>query len=95
MIHAAHAAVQVQGSRVANVYRRLVVRRGVTTAMMAVAHRILTTVPYLARNHEPYRELTTIDVDDRQQEGLVLRMQQRIERLGYVVSSAPMTEQAA
>ncbi len=95
LIQAAHAAVKVKGSRFANVYRRLVVRRGVKKAIMAVAHRILTTVYYMLLNHEPYRELNTIDIDDRQKACLVLRMQQRIERLGYVVSIAPMTEQAA
>jgi transposase len=95
LVQAAHAAVKVKDSHFARVYRRLVVRRGVKKAIMAVAHRILTTVYYMLLNHEPYRELGAIDPDDRQKQHLVLRMQQRIERLGYVVSITPITAHTA
>jgi transposase len=40
LVQAAHAAVRVKDSYVATVYRRLVARRGVKKAIMAVAHRI-------------------------------------------------------
>ncbi len=95
LVQAAHAAVKVKGSHFARVYRRLVVRRGVKKAIMAVAHRILTVVYYMLLNQEPYRELGTAETEEERKYELVARMQQRIERLGYTVSIVPMTAQAA
>lgn len=76
--------------------------QGFTGSLMAVmrwAQRQQVPLPppstYMVLNHEPYRELGAIATDDRQKQQLVLRMQQRIERLGYVVSITPITAQAA
>ncbi len=95
LVQAAHAAVKVKDSHLAAVYRRLVGRRGAKKAIMAVAHRILVAAYHMLLNHEPYRELGTGAVDDRRKHHLVLCMQQRIERLGYVVTIAPMPARAA
>jgi transposase len=95
LVQAAHAAVKVKDSHFAAVYRRLVGRRGVKKAIMAIAHRILTAVYYMLVNREPYRELGTTDPNDRQKHQMMLRLQQRMERLGYVVSVVPIPAQAA
>ncbi len=95
LVQAAHAAVKVKESHFAAVYRRLVGRRGVKKAIMAIAHRILTAVYYMLVNREPYRELGTTDPNDRQKHQMMLRLQQRMERLGYVLSVVPIPAQAA
>jgi len=95
LVQAAHAAVKVKDSHFAAVYRRLVGRRGVKKAIMAIAHRILTAAYYMLLNREPYRERGTTDTDERRKHQMMLRMQQRIERLGYVVSIMPIPKQAA
>ena len=51
----------------------------------------LTAVYHMLLNHEPYRELRPAEAEEQ----LVVRMQQRIERLGYKVSIVPMAAQAA
>ncbi len=94
-IELSNAAVKVKDSHLAAVYRRLVGRRGAKKAIMAVAHRILIAAYHMLLNHEPYQELGTGAVDDRRKHHLVLCMQQRIERLGYVVTIAPMPARAA
>jgi transposase len=95
LVQAAHAAVKVKDSHFAAVYRRLVGRRGVKKAIMAIAHRLLTAVYYMLLKHEPYREVGVAERDERRKYQLVHRMQQRIERLGYAVTIAPMPTQAA
>jgi transposase len=60
-----------------------------------VAHRILTAVYHMLLNHEPYRELRPAESEEQRKEQLVVRMQQRIERLGVQVSIVPMAAQAA
>lgn len=95
LVQAAHAAVKVKDSHFAAVYRRLVGRRGVKKAIMAIAHRILTAAYYMLLNREPYRERGTTDIDDRRKHQMMLRLQQRIERLGYAASITPITAQAA
>jgi transposase len=90
LVQAAHAAVKVKDSYFAAVYHRLVGRRGVKKAILAIAHRILTAVYYILLHHEPYRKPGGPDVDDRRKEQLVRRMQQRIERLGFAVTVEPL-----
>lgn len=90
LVQAAHAAVKVKGSYFAAVYHRLVGRRGVKKAILAIAHRILTAVYYILLNHEPYREPGGPDIDARRKQQLVRRMQQRIERLGFTVTLEPV-----
>ena len=99
LVQAAHAAVKVKDSHFARVYHRLVGRRGVGCplgeAILAIAHRILTAVYYILLHHEPYREPGMPEVDERRTQQLVQRMQQRIERLGFIVTVKPMIAGAA
>jgi transposase len=94
LVQAAHAAVRVKDSYFAQVYRRLVGRRGVKKAIMAVAHRILIAVYYILLRHEPYRAPGAPASDDQRKERLVNGMLQRIERLGYTVSLEPTSATA-
>jgi transposase len=89
LVQAAHAAVRVKDSYFAQVYRRLVGRRGVKKAIMAVAHRILIAVYYILLRHEPYRAPGAPVVDEQRKERLVNAMLKRIEKLGYTVSREP------
>ena len=73
----------------AQVYRRLVGRRGVKKAIMAVAHRILIAVYYILLRHEPYRAPGAPIVDEQRKDRLVNGMLQRIEKLGYTVRREP------
>ena len=79
----------MKASRFAAVYRRLVVRRGVKKAIIAVAHRSLVAVYHMLLNHVPYQEPSIERKEDGTQQ-LVRRMQQRIERLGYTVILEPV-----
>jgi transposase len=94
LVQAAHSAVMVKDSYFAQVYRRLVRRRGGKKAILAVAHRLLTAVYQMLHKHEPYRAPEPTAQDERRKHQLVHRMQQRIERLGYAVTIAPMAAQA-
>ena len=95
LVQAAHSAVMVKDSYFAKVYRRLACRRGAKKAIMAVAHRLLVAVYHMLHKHEPYRAPEPSAQDERRKHQLVHRMQQRIERLGYAVTIAPMPAQAA
>jgi len=95
LVQAAHSAVMVKDSYFAQVYRRLVRRRGGKKAIMAVAHRLLTAVYHMLHKHEPYRAPDPNAQDERRKHQLVHRLQQRIERLGYAVVIAPLPAQAA
>jgi hypothetical protein len=84
-VQAAHAAVRVKDSYVATVYRRLVARRGVKKAIMAVAHRILIAVYSMLLRHEPYRAPGAPILVEHRKDHLLKRMQHRMAQLGYTV----------
>jgi transposase len=90
LVQAAHAAVKVKESHLAAVYHRLVGRRGVKKAIIAVAHRIVTAVYYMLLHHEPYREPGAPPVDDQRKSRLLNHMLQRLEKLGYHVHLEPI-----
>jgi transposase len=95
LIQAAHAAVKVKDSYLAAFYHRLVARRGVKKAIVAVAHKILTLAYTLLRKRECYQERGAAAVDERRKDQLVHRMQRRFEQLGYKVHLEPITSIAA
>jgi transposase len=93
LVQAAHAAVKVKDSYLAQVYRRLVGRRGVKRALIAVAHRILHAAYHILANHEPYQDYSppprptrSPNVDD---------LAHRIELLGFTVILQPLAPEAA
>ncbi len=95
LVQAAHAAVRVQGTTLAATYRRLVARRGVKQAIIAIAHRLVTAIYYILLHHEPYRAPSPAVVDERRKAVLVHRMQRRIEQLGFAVTLQPVAAPAA
>jgi transposase len=83
--------VRVKGSHLAVFYRRLVARRGVKKAIVAVAHKILRIGYTLLCRRETYREQGEAYGDERHKDQLLKRMCNQIERLGYSVSLEPRT----
>ncbi|HSH76956.1 MAG TPA: IS110 family transposase [Herpetosiphonaceae bacterium] len=95
LIQAAHAAVRVKESSLAAFYQRLVARRGVKKAIVAVAHKLLTIAYTLVRKREAYQERGAAVLDERHKERVLHRMQRRFEQLGYKVHLEPITSMAA
>jgi transposase len=95
LIQAAHAAVKVRDSYLATFYHRLVARRGVKKAIVAVAHKILTIAYTLLRKREVYQERGAAALDERRKDHILHRMQRRFEQLGYNVHLEPITSMAA
>ena len=95
LVQAAHAAVKVKDSHLAAVYHRLVVKRGKKKAIMAVAHRLLVAIYHMLKHREPYREIGTAPQSEPAKRKLAARLQRWIEKLGYTVTMAPATAQAA
>src|SRR5215210_8362101 len=95
LIQAAHAAVKVKDSYLAAFYHRLVARRGVKKAIVAVAHKLLTLAYTLLRKREHYQERGAAALDARQKEQVVHRLQRRFAHLGYKVHLEPLTAEAA
>jgi transposase len=95
LIQAAHAAVKVKDAYLAAFYHRLVARRGVKKAIVAVAHKLLTIAYTLLRKREPYQERGAAALDERRKDHVVHRMQRRFEQLGYKVHLEPITSMAA
>jgi transposase len=95
LVQAAHAAVKQKDTYFAAVYRRLVPRRGVKRAIIAVAHRMVIAIYHILSKREPYRELGGNYLNERSKERLVNRMCHRIEAMGYTVSLEPTRSAAA
>jgi transposase len=95
LTQAAHAAVKVKDSSLAAFYHRLVARRGVKKAIVAVAHKLLTIAYTLLRKREPYQERGAGALDERRKDQVLHRMQRRFEQLGYKVHLEPIPSMAA
>jgi len=91
LIQAANAAIKCKQSYFAAVYRRLVQRRGHKRALVAVAHRILIAAYHILLKQQPFHDLGCNYLSQRpQKEGLLQRLQSRLERLGYQVLLQPL-----
>jgi transposase len=95
LIQAAHAAVRVKDSYLAAFYHRLLARRGVKKAIVAVAHKLLTIAYTLLRKRELYHERGVAYVDEQRKAHVIRRMQRRFEQLGYNVHLEPISSIAA
>jgi transposase len=78
----------------ADQYRRLVVRRGPKTALIAVGHTILVTAYYLLSRQTTYRELDAAPFDDRRRARLQHRALAQLAALGYHVTLTPQEDAA-
>jgi len=86
LIEAALAAINVRDSALAARYRRLRPRCGHKKAIVAVAHKLLTTAYVLLADGRTYHELGPSYYDARRKERDVRRALQALERHGYRVS---------
>jgi transposase len=86
LVEAAWGAVHARDSYFGALYRRLVGRRGVKRAIVAVAHALLVVVYHLLRDNAAYRELGGNYFDERERQAVVGRSVRRLERLGYKVT---------
>jgi transposase len=85
LVEAAWAASHTKDTYLAAQYRRLVARRGVKRALVALAHTILVIVYQLLRRQTTYTDLGGNYFDERRREAAVHHSVQRLERLGYHV----------
>jgi transposase len=85
LVEAAQAAVAKKGSYFRNKFFRLKARRGYKRALVAIAHKILTTIYWILSDGTQYSELGDTYLD-RIDEGRTARgLVRRRERLGYRV----------
>ena len=89
LIEAALAAINVRDSALAARYRRLRPRCGHKKAIVAVAHKMLTTAYLLLADGRIYQELGAGYYDARRKDRDVRRALQALERHGYRVSLEP------
>jgi transposase len=92
LVQAAQAAVKVKDCYPAQVYRRLVGRRGKKRAIIAVAHRLLHAIYYVLLSRRPYTDYQPREDNRRKQ---VDALRRRIERQGYKVTVEPIAVPAA
>ena len=85
LIEAAQAAARSKGTYLHAQYHRLASRRGAKRAAVAVAHSMLGIAYHVLRDGTVYEDLGATYFDERKEDLVVLRMQRRLERLGYEV----------
>ena len=89
LIEAALAAVNVRDSAFAGRYRRLVPRCGHKKAIVAVAHKLLTTAYVLLAGERTYQELGAAYYDVQRKDRLVRRALHTLAQQGYRVTLEP------
>ena len=89
LVQAAHAAARKKDSWLSAYHHRLVARRGVKKAIVAVAHKLLTIGYALLRTRELYQEPGPAALDKRQAGKLLSRLRHKIEQLGYTLTLEP------
>ena len=95
LVQAAHAAVRVKESALAQFYRRIAARRGAKKAIIAVAHKLLTIGYALLQKREHYLEPDVSEREAQRREQLAQQLQRRLARLGYTTQIEPTTAAAA
>jgi len=86
LIEAALAAINVRDGALAARYHRLVRHRGHKKAIVAVAHKMLTTAYLLLAEGRTYQEPGAAYYDAERKDRVVRRAVQTLERQGYRVS---------
>lgn len=85
MVTAAWSAARKKTGYLRTQFVRLKARRGAKKAIMAVAASMLTAVYYMLRNDEPYRDLGTTHLDQRDKRQVANRLLKRLAALGFAV----------
>ena len=92
LIEASWAAVRKRGTYLSALYYRLVVRRGKTKAIVAVAHALLVIIYHVLKDQTPYHELGP-DYFDKLNAAYAQRHHvKRLESLGFKVSLEPIAQ---
>jgi hypothetical protein len=85
LVQAAWAAAHTKETYVAAQYRRLVKRRGVKRALVAVAHTLLGIIYQVLKRRATYSELGADYYERLQPERLKRQLVRRLEQLGHKV----------
>lgn len=94
LVEAAHAAGRKKGSYFSAQYHRLAARRGKKRAKVAVGRSILETAFHMIQRKSTYQDLGSDYFDRRNPEKLAKRLAERIVKLGFKVSYAPLEKVA-
>jgi transposase len=86
LVEAAWAAARTKRTYLSALYRRLAARKGAKRAAIAVAHAILVIAYHLLRKGTVYEDLGANYFDERDEEQVVRRLVQRIEKLNRKVT---------
>jgi hypothetical protein len=70
-------------------YRAMRRRLGPKQAIVATAHKIARTVYHLLKTHEPYREESAAEYDQKRREHELKHLARRAQKLGYTLSAVP------
>jgi transposase len=89
LVQSAQSAVRKKSSSLSSQYRRLIVRGGYKKALVAVGHTLLTTIYYLLSRHEPYHDLSPLQLDEQLRDRAAKRALQQLDALGFDVTLAP------
>lgn len=89
MTQAAWAATRVKGSYAQAKYHRLKARSSAGTALVAVAHKLLTAIYHMLLTGQPYRDLGAQHIERKDAARSARRLVQRLEHLGYAVDLKP------
>lgn len=85
LVEAAQSAVRKRGSYLRAKFHKLRARLDYKKAIMAIAHKILTSAYHMLAKGEDYRELGETYLDNKQQQRVTDRLVSRLEKLGYDV----------
>lgn len=86
LTEAAWAAARTKNTYLATLYRRLAARKGGKKAAIAVAHAILVIAYHILDDGTVYKDLGANYFDERDEEQVVRRLVQRIEKLDRKVT---------
>jgi transposase len=86
---AAHAAARQKNNYLSAHYHRLAGRRGKKRAIMAVAHSILVIAYHVIQRRQPYQDLGSNYLDERQKVSTANRLTRRLAKLGYRIVITP------
>jgi transposase len=88
LIQAAWSAVRTKNSYFHSQYHRLMGRRGKKEAIVAVAHSLLVVMYHTLKNGAIYQDLGANYFERNQEERIVQKSIQRLNKLGYTVTLA-------
>src|SRR5439155_27209637 len=91
LVLCAHAPARTSGTYLSAQYKRLAQRRGARRATLAVAHSILTSIYFMLKNHQVYRELGANYFNALNPEAIVKRLTSKLRPFGYEVVPATST----